>query len=258
MTLPLLDPGTTATETPAAFRDMLPKENVTALIELIDQTVRSEQGGRWDVTLVKMAKVHGKAFVSRALRLVMSDVLLEQARAQFSEDVRFVLQYGVLRYYDPAAGGPFAHWHFDANILGPDTRMLNFWIPLVDVGVTSPGITLVTPRRAPEAVWQHLRGVAAKDGRITEANRKMTHYADGAIADEIEKDERCKTITPVIPAGGALVFDHQTLHRTQFLTKGMTPRYSFEVRVVPESISADLQRQTGFVLVSSDIILKIT
>lgn len=256
MTLPLLDPGTNATETPAAFHDILSKEDVIALIELIDQTVRSEQGGRWDVTLVKMAKVYGKDLAFRTLQLVMSDALLTQARAQFSEDVYFILQYAVLRYYDPSVGGAFANWHFDANILGPYTRMLNFWIPLVDVGISSPGITLVTPKRAPQTVWQHLENVVAKDGRITDANRKMTLYADKAMADEIEKDESCKLITPVIPAGGALVFDQQTLHRTQFLTQGMTPRYSFEVRVVPESIAADLQRQTGFTFISPEFVTK--
>jgi len=240
---------------PAIFGAVLPEESIADLIDLIDKTVRTQEGGRWWMTLERLAKLHGAPLARRALRHAANERLLTQARAQFGEDIRFFPQYCILRYYDPAAGGALANWHFDANILGPDVAMMNFWIPLVDVGVTSPGITLVTTKRAPEAVWRHLANVAAKDGRISDANRKLTLYDDAAIAKELEENPLHQTTTPVIPAGGALAFDHQILHRTQFLTDGMTPRYSFEVRVVADSVAETLQRQTGFVFAKPEQIL---
>lgn len=130
-----------------------------------------------------------------------------------------------------------AHWHFDATLLGMTVPVVNTWFPLVDVGETAPGITIVDSPPCPKTLWTALVGMADANGLFAKDTRASTLFADGAVERALAGDPEVRLITPVVPAGGAISFDHQYLHGTQRLTPEMGVRESFEFRVVSERVA---------------------
>lgn len=114
--------------------------------------------------------------------------------------------------------------------------MINTWTPLVDVGETAPGLTLVRGARRPERLWRKMREISLEGGLFDRTNRGSTKFSDADVEDSVANDPEAEFVTPTVPAGGAIVFDHQYLHRTQRLTPAMGVRDSVEFRVMSERV----------------------
>ena len=143
-----------------------------------------------------------------------------------------------MRRFDPTRRPVPAQWHFDANIFGLDTPMVNFWTPLVDVGETAPGLTLMNAPRRPEALWTRMIDIAAeRDGAFDRENRRKTLFSDAEVAAAVAATPDAELVTPRVKAGGSIAFDHQYLHGTQVLTPEMGMRDSLEIRLLPLDVA---------------------
>lgn len=230
------------------FEQALEPDAVERLRSVIGQTLgrRGDLGDgqrdqKWWVSLGDFV-AHGKHGVAKLiLESVVPSAPVQAAMKAVGDDPVAILQYCIFRRFDPRRNPVPAHWHFDANILGTETRMVNTWFPLVDVGETAPGITFVLGARRPDSLWQRLVDLADADGMFTSENRWQTLFPDADVDAAVMADPQAELVTPIVSAGGAISFDQQYLHGTQHLTAAMGLRDSFEFRVMSEKVA----RSTG-------------
>lgn len=180
--------------------------------------------------------------VRRIIQTFLRTECMAWCRAVLGRDLMFVLTFCHIRHCDPARDPVPTSWHFDAALMGPDVPMVNVWIPLVDVGVTAPGLTFVDGPRRPDALWQRLLDACSAYGEAVELRRRRVkpfsrEDAEAAIA----ADPGVRVFTPRLSAGQAIAFDQNFLHTTQEIVPEMRPRTSLEIRLV----SAEVARAAG-------------
>jgi hypothetical protein len=146
--------------------------------------------------------------------------LLALAAAHFGAPVAVIPGQRWLRRQFPLADAPRWHaphgWHQD-GALGVDLarqtrprRMLTAWIPLVDCGVSAPGLAWVAP------ALPSLRPPAA-------------------LTPEAIQADLAEPSAPAIAAGEAVIFVGGLLHRTHITASMAASRTSLELRVAPTS-----------------------
>jgi Phytanoyl-CoA dioxygenase (PhyH) len=113
-------------------------------------------------------------------------------------------------------------WHRDFSFVGPAgiDRSVNFWIPLAEVGETAPSIEVI--------VGSH--GYMVK---VPDETPGITNIEEQWVADHL-----CGYLkwTPRCKPGDVMVFDHQTVHRTQPLAvQASMDRINFEMRWTPQA-----------------------
>lgn len=153
------------------------------------------------------------------------------ARDRFPNGYCFLLRNCGVRRSNPANPGSRLALHFDANFLGDgdDARVFNFWVPLVDVGETAPGLTLLDPEvdQSPvQADWRR------------HAQQPFVPVDVYYTADDIERilGREAPMVSPATPAGSVVPFDQMTLHATQVMETGIE-RTSIEFRICdPERV----------------------
>lgn len=230
------------------FDKALSEAVVASLRSVIEQTLarrsalaEGETDKKWWVSLEELRKHAGNDPIQDILKLVVGSPAIQAAMSAVGDGPVAVLQYCIFRRFEPTRNPLPAHWHYDANILGLGTRMINTWLPLVDVGETAPGITLVDGPRRPAALWQRMVDLADADGMFTAETKSSTLFEDEEVVEAVAADPQADFVTPAVPAGGAISFDQLFLHRTQRLTPDMGIRDSFEFRVMSEKVA----RETG-------------
>jgi len=230
------------------FDAALPEQTLKVLRSVVAQTLGRrddlEVGARdtkWWISLDEIRKAAGDQPVRQIIQTIEPSPAIQSAMAAVGKDPVAILQYCIFRRFDPHRNPVPAQWHFDANILGLKTRMINTWFPLVDVGETAPGITIIRGARRPATLWQRMIDLADDDGMIPSANKRLTLFPDADVEAEVAADPEADYVTPIVPAGGAISFDHLYLHGTQRLTPEMGARESFEFRVMSERVA----RETG-------------
>lgn len=172
--------------------------------------------------------------VRRALSLFCGTPLLGWCRQQLGDDLYFALNYIHFRYYDPVRRPIPNAWHFDAVVMGIDVPMLNFWIPLDDVGETAPGLTVVTEACRPRQAWKLFVDACEANGGSVRSGRRAIRPLDNVDVAQLLADEPdADLVTPRLKAGSAISFNQMHLHATQSITPEMGPRASLEVRLVP-------------------------
>lgn len=243
-------PAPTAAAHHRVFEAGLGLEDVARLREVVTKTLGrrgalpdGERDHKWWVNLANLYASHGSGPVGNILQLMAGTPVMAWCRAQLGDDLAAVLQYCIFRRFDPPRNPVPAQWHYDANIFGLHTPMVNLWIPLVDVGVTAPGLTLVDAARRPAALWERLVETADQAGQFDPETRRRTLFPDADVAAAMAIDPQARFITPQLKPGGVIAFDQQFLHGTQALQPGMGARDSFEFRVMP----VDVARRAGLV-----------
>jgi len=223
------------------FERALPDQTVLALRRLVEDCLGArpeladdERDVKWWMNLATLSETRGVEPAKQVLRLFCETPLFAWCRQEMGADLVFVLEYCIMRRFDPRRRPVPAQWHFDANIFGLSTPMVNFWMPLVDVGETAPGLTLMDAPRSPDVLWAKMRAIAAERGGTFDAvNRRKALFADSEVAAAVAATTDAALITPRVNAGGAIAFDHQYLHGTQALTPAMGVRDSLEIRLLP-------------------------
>ncbi|MEQ8398334.1 hypothetical protein [Thalassobaculum sp.] len=241
-------PGTMVPDRHRIFEAGLDPVTVADLKEVVSKTLglrgpldEGQRDQRWWVNLADLLKSHGERPVGHVLHLLAASPMMAWCRAQMGDDLVAVLTYCIFRRFDPSRNPVPAQWHFDANIFGLHTPIVNLWIPLVDVGVDAPGITLVDAARRPASLWSRMIETADSNGRFDHVSRRGTLFPDADVSAAMAADPDVRFITPQIKTGGVIAFDHQYLHGTQVFQPGMGARDSFEFRVMP----ADIAKRTG-------------
>lgn len=113
-------------------------------------------------------------------------------------------------------------WHRDYSFVGPAgiDRSVNFWIPLAEVGEIAPSIDVI--------VGSHSYMVNVPDD-----TPGITNIAEQWVSEHLGGYRRW---TPRCTPGDVMVFDHQTIHRTQPLTtQASIDRMNFEMRWAPSN-----------------------
>jgi hypothetical protein len=139
--------------------------------------------------------------------------------------VRLLDGFSVIRRHkkSPQAGEhTTVAWHRDFSFVGPAgiDRSVNFWIPLTEVGEAAPSIDILVGSHS------HMVNVPDETPGITNISEQWVSEHLGAYP---RWTPRCKP-------GDVMMFDHQTIHRTQLLTAPpSTDRMNFEMRWSPSS-----------------------
>jgi hypothetical protein len=120
----------------------------------------------------------------------------------------------------PAGELTVVPWHRDFSFVGPAgiDRSVNFWIPLTEVGEVAPSIEVI--------VASHSHMV-----NIPDETPGVTNIAEQWVSDHLGTHSRW---VPHCKPGDVMVFDHQTIHRTQpMAVQAATDRMNFEMRWSP-------------------------
>lgn len=227
------------------FERALSDQTVHELRRLVEDCLGSrpeladdERDVKWWMNLATLSEQRGVDPAKQVLRLFCESPLFAWCRQKMGPDLVFVLEYCIMRRFDPRRRPVPAQWHFDANIFGLSTPMVNFWMPLVDVGETAPGLTLMDTPRSPDELWTKMGAIAAERGGTFDAvNRRKALFADADVTAAVAATTDAALVTPRVKAGGAIAFDHQYLHGTQALTPSMGIRDSLELRLLPLDVA---------------------
>lgn len=221
------------------FDPVLPRAGIAGLRQLLDRSLgrrpaleADQRDVKWWINLATISEQAGRPAALAILKLFCDTPLLAWARERLGHDLVFVLEYCILRRFDPVRRPIPSHWHFDANIFGPTTPMVNFWMPLVDVGDTAPGLTLASEARQPATLWSLVCDIPDGSDSDPIARYQMLYSRDEVTA-ALDATPGVTLETPQLRAGGAIAFDQQFLHGTQALTPDMGVRDSLEIRLLP-------------------------
>lgn len=210
------------------------------------------EGGRdvkWWVNLADLSASYGERPIVHVFNLLAATPMMAWCREQMGDDLVAVLTYCIFRRFDPSWNPIPAHWHFDANIFGVDVPIVNLWMPLVDVGETAPGLSLVDAPRRPAALWSRMGKIAAaRGGQFDAEARRLALFSDADVTTAMQADPEARVITPRLKAGGAIAFDQQYLHGTQEVEPGMGARDSFEFRVMHFDVAMKAELDKKFKL----------
>ncbi len=138
--------------------------------------------------------------------------------------VRLLESFSVIRRHrrSPRSGElTTVPWHRDFSFVGPGgiDRSVNFWIPLTEVGEVAPSIEVI--------VASHGHMV-----KVPDETPGVTYIAEQWVSEHLGDLQRW---TPRCKPGDVMVFDHQTVHRTQPLsTQASKDRMNFEMRWTPD------------------------
>lgn len=127
------------------------------------------------------------------------------------------------RFHQPEDYHSYLPLHLDAEFMGHDIMSLNFWVPLVDVGIKAPGLTFVDPDLDPNIYLKPWLSTTLTGGRKRFAAEELAELYHKPVSDIL--------FTPVVPAGSVALFHQLTLHATQMLPGGGDYRVSIEFRV---------------------------
>ncbi|WPZ32919.1 phytanoyl-CoA dioxygenase family protein [Thalassobaculum sp. OXR-137] len=147
-------------------------------------------------------------------------------------DIALCLSSTIMRDFNPVNRPTPARWHYDAFLLGMSTPMLNTWVPLNDVGVTAPGMTMCRIPHWPHDYWQRAVEIADENGMIPATRQEEVKYSNDEILALAEKEPESPIFDTVLNAGDVIVFDHQHIHGTQHSLVNAGRRRSLEIRVV--------------------------
>jgi hypothetical protein len=146
------------------------------------------------------------------------------AKAVYSDpSVRLLEGFSVIRRHQksPRAGAmTTVPWHRDFSFVGPAgiDRSVNFWIPLAEVGEVAPSIEII--------VGSHNHMV-----NVPDETPGITNISEQWVSEHLGVYPKW---TPHCKPGDVMVFDHQTIHRTQpLIAQASIDRMNFEMRWSP-------------------------
>ena len=122
----------------------------------------------------------------------------------------FVRRHKSTRHYLP--------WHIDADagsIINTTDYSINAWLPLEPVGDSTPSLELMTG-----------------SNRVMRTLPPLAHPETSRSHEWVKANVEGPPWTPRAALGDAILFDHWTLHRTQWLPEESAARTSWELRFV--------------------------
>jgi hypothetical protein len=165
----------------------------------------------------------GRSLMEETFQIFLNSTCPQVAHRLLRDTPVILFPHCAFRFHQPGDDHSHLPYHFDGGFMGTDVTTLNFWIPLVDVGETAPGITFLKPKVDPTPFL--------KDW-LTEVTRKSgKRYSAEEIGRLYGQEPSDLLHTPVLQAGSVAVFHQLTPHATQKLPDGGDYRISIEVRV---------------------------
>lgn len=147
-------------------------------------------------------------------------------------EIALCLSSTIMRDFNPVHRPAPARWHYDAFLLGMSTPMLNTWVPLNDVGINAPGMTMCKIPNWPQEYWQRAAEIADENGMIPAARQEEVKYSNDEIMALVNQEPESPVFDTILNAGDVIIFDHQHIHGTQHSLVHAGRRRSLEVRVV--------------------------
>lgn len=224
---------------PCVLERVLEPAATARLAGLAERLVREKLTGtppdkvtRWWVRFDEVRQRYGDAAERQLVGDVAASRMMRIAFDALGPEVHILTHYCQFREYDPGRDVLPAQWHFDAGLVTPTTPLLTFWVALSDIGPDVPGLTLVDGPRRPTAVWERFAaGFEPPDALTPPGVRRKGGLTNAEIDDAIRDDPETTTITPLIAAGSAILFDGSVLHRTS-VARSPHRRLSLEIRFV--------------------------
>jgi hypothetical protein len=168
-------------------------------------------------TAVEWLRVFALHDCPRMVSLI--ETVQQYAAGAFGADAR-LLDVSTFRRHLQGAPVSRVPWHRDFAVVktSPFGEAVNFWIPLVEVGVDTPSLEVVigsheVMREIPEPPGPELEDLDDDwvDANLSGLTRWIPHCRPGDV----------------------LMFDHHVVHRTQWVTEILRDRMSVELRWTP-------------------------
>lgn len=198
---------------------------IAALVENIPLPARREANS-WPFAHVLQER---PAIGQRLMAVFCASSCDDWARGFFPDGYVFMIRYCAFRYHEPSNTKSHLPLHVDANFIGPDRRVMNFWVPVTDVTAETPGLRFLRPDIDPEPVqrrWaaQYTAARRANPDRVP----SLTFSAEDLAKTFGRPIDEC-FVVPRMQAGDALAFHQFIVHGTEANFGGT--RRSFEFRV---------------------------
>lgn len=175
--------------------------------------------------------------VEQVFRLFCESRCLDVARALLKDDIAILVTHSAFRYHEPGDRHSHLPYHLDGGFMGRDATTLNFWIPMVDVGVTAPGLTFLRPELDPN--------LYLRSWLVSSMNRQDLKFSSDDLSRIYGQPAEKILVSPVLAAGSVAVFHHLTLHATQQLPNGGDYRVSMEMRIAAQSAVPKVYQEQG-------------
>ncbi len=161
----------------------------------------------------------------------------ELCRQALGPDIVYSLDKTLVRDFNPSRRPAPARMHFDAHLYGPQVPMVTVWIPLNDVGIESPGLSIATRPNSPLALWNELAEGVDAAGRYHAGAVRQRDYAHEDLYAMARAEPESPFIEPELNAGDVMIFDHQYVHGTQTSIASPTRRMSLEIRMLAADVA---------------------
>ena len=214
---------------PVVLRRGLPGNVISSLIDLVDEMMELKipRAPRRAYRLLTDMLDLGRAdLVDRLVRAAWCAPLPDVARKLLTDDPVLLITHCIVRRYQQGVSPPASPWHVDAEFLGFDQPVINFWTPLVDVGEMVPGLSFTSDRREGGYAF----GTWLESVQPTESSCDTQAFQRGRAVLQ-ERLAPAALISPVVSAGDTLLFDQVIPHKTQEMFGAPGVRYSVEMRV---------------------------
>lgn len=159
----------------------------------------------------------------------------------------FLLSNCAARSHQPGDDESRLLFHFDANFMGEDAPIVNFWVPFVEVGTGAPSLSFVDPAIDVQGVVAHWRALFARHQKAPPAvNPASIVYRRSELERFLGRGPDDLLLTPVLPAGSVLAFHQLVLHATEQVGAGERFRQSLEFRICDPAAVPRIYRDRDF------------
>lgn len=217
---------------PLIVDSVMNRSELDRFLDLFQQGIRAGvDEGRKTYHFQNLLQAGHREIVEAVCRLFADSRGDEIARQLVGDgDYAMLLGSCVYRAHDPRRRDTHLGLHFDANVVGQDAMVFNFWIPFDRVGERAPGLSLVksdidvTPL---VNAWRRSRLEPAEDGEM----RPKIRFSLEEVATALGRTTQDVLFTPKLAPGDAAIFHQFVIHGTQLIERDEEPRRSFEIRV---------------------------
>ena len=215
---------------PLVIEGLIPKTQLDDLAAVFDEGIRAGlDDGRKTYHLHKLLELGRGDIVSAAVSAFTRNTPHQLARKLVGGDYALLLSSCIYRSHEPGRRDTHLGLHFDANVLGSDSLVVNFWMPFDPIGDGVPGLTFINSAEDVSAlveVWRRSRQEPDADGSISPKIR----FSAEDVAEALGKSADQLLFTPKIRPGGAAIFHQFVIHGTELVEQDEKPRRNFEMR----------------------------
>lgn len=206
---------------------------VTWVLGFRDAPPTGQSEGNWSANIRGLMQRGAIAKPQSVLGFLNRTPIPDLCRAALGSEIDCSIDKTLVRDFNPGHRPAPAPMHFDAHLYGPHVPMVTVWMPLNDVGLQAPGLSISTRPNWPLAYWNELVDGVDDTGHYDPMMAGPRSYPSNDIDDWAKREAEWPLIEPLLDAGDVAIFDHQHIHGTQTSIKRPSRRMSLEIRILP-------------------------